>query len=362
MYHPTSTKTTPQKIVWHLKVFAAALFIAMAFSFILQQQFFHREFPMMLAMTYVQLEIFIWLGAWYFESVKPGTANYRKKIVVRLLLFYLTVLAVAFLVFFSIFLLNVLLQGGNFKESLNDLLNYEMQGFLIATMVGFGFGALFFFYAQWSDSLKREQQLEQEKLIFQHETLKNQVNPHFLFNSLNTLSSLVSTDSQLSEKFIQKLSSVYRYVLENKDKELVPLSTEIEFVKNFFYLQKIRDQEKIELEIENNGNTNVYILPVSLQMLVENALKHNQATRKEPLKITIHFEGLDKLVVRNDLRKKTKLEKSSRLGLNNLNERCRLTLHREIEVKETPDEFIVKVPVTNIKDRSPKSEVRSRKK
>ena len=222
-----------------------------------------------------------------------------------------------------------------------------MRGFLIATMVGFGFGALFFFYAQWSDSLKREQQLEQEKLIFQYETLKNQVNPHFLFNSLNTLSSLVGQDSKLSEQFIQKLSAVYRYVLENKDKELVPLSTELNFVKNFFYLQKIRDQEKIELEIEKNGPENVYILPVSLQMLVENALKHNQATRKEPLKITIHFEGLDKLVVRNDLRKKTKLEESSGLGLNNLNERCRLILHREIELKKTAGEFIVKVPVTN---------------
>src|SRR5680860_513765 len=95
---------------------------------------------------------------------------------------------------------------------------------------------------------------------FQYETLKSQVNPHFLFNSLNSLSSLVRNDPDLAEKFVQKLSSVYRYVLENKEKELVSLSTELDFVNNYFYLQKIRDEEKIDLKIELKEIENVQIL------------------------------------------------------------------------------------------------------
>lgn len=220
-----------------------------------------------------------------------------------------------------------------------------MKSFFIATLVGFTFGALFFFYAQWADALKNMQKLKEEKLIFQYETLKSQVNPHFLFNSLNSLSSLVRNDPDLAEKFVQKLSSVYRYVLENKEKELVSLSTELDFVNNYFYLQKIRDEEKIDLKIELKEIENVQILPVSLQLLVENALKHNAATRAQPLKITIHNEGIDKLVVRNNLQKKTQLNGSSKIGLKNLNERSRLILNCEIEVTETQTEFVVKIPV-----------------
>jgi LytS/YehU family sensor histidine kinase len=155
----------------------------------------------------------------------------------------------------------------------------------------------------------------------------------------------VRNDPDLSEQYIQKLSMIYRYILENENKELVPLSAEIEFVNNYFSLQKMRDEEKIELKIELKEIENVEVLPVSLQLLVENALKHNSATRKNQLEIVIHFEGLDKIVVRNNLQKKTQLIGSSKIGLKNLNERSRLILNREIEIQETADEFVVKIPV-----------------
>lgn len=233
----------------------------------------------------------------------------------------------------------------NFSNFFINLFNNDMKGFLSATLIGFALGALFFFYVQWAEALKREQKLNEEKLIFQYETLKSQVNPHFLFNSLNSLSSLIRKDPDLSEKYIQTLSAIYRYILGNENQELVPLSTEIEFVKSYFFLQKIRDEEKIELKIEINETENIRILPISLQLLVENALKHNSATRKQPLEITIHFEGLDKITVRNNLQKKTQLSGSSKIGLKNLNERSRLILTREIEIQETSDEFVVKIPL-----------------
>lgn len=345
MIYPTNNKTIGQKVIWHLKVVAGAIFISLVFSLVLQKQLFHSALPSMLLLTFVQLELFIWLGTLFFQSIKIEEPKYSQKIVGRLLLFYLSVLGISFLMFLVIYTYHFIKNGTNFSLYITGITSIEMKSFFIAALVGFAFGAIFFFYSQWADALNRFQKLKEEKLIFQYETLKNQVNPHFLFNSINTLSSLVNNNPELSEKFIQKLSSVYRYVLENKDKEMVSLSTELEFVKDFFYLQKIRDQEKIELKIEAKENEDVLILPVSLQMLVENALKHNSATRKDPLEIIIHFEGVDKLVVRNRLQKKSQLENSSKIGLKNLNERCRLILNREIEVQETPDEFVVKVPV-----------------
>lgn len=347
MPHPTKNKSLKQKLIWHLKVALGAGIFAIVFSYILKGKVIHAGLPNMLILIFLELEIFIWLGTWFFQSIKSDDPKFSKKMVTRLLLFYITVLLIAFIFFLGLFTYYFIKDGSDFSLFFESFfkLNVELKSFFSATMIGFALGALSFFYTQWQEALNRFQKLKEEKLIFQYETLKNQVNPHFLFNSLNTLSSMVSQDAELSEIFIQKLSSVYRYILENQEKELVKLDAELKFVQDYFYLQKIRDEEKIQLTIELNPNDEVFILPVSLQMLVENAIKHNAATRKEPLDITIHFEGMDKLVVRNRLQKKTQLKDSSKIGLKNLNERCRLILNREIEIQETAEEFVVKVPV-----------------
>ena len=345
MIHPTNNKTLSQKGFWHLKVVAGAIFISLVFSFVMQGRFIHEALPGMLIMTFVQLEFFIWLGTLFFQSIKIDDSKYTQKMISRLVIFYLSVLGIAFLMFLAFYTYHFLKNGTDFSFYFSSMARLELKSFFIATLVGFAFGAVFFFYSQWAEALQRVQKLKEEKLIFQYETLKSQVNPHFLFNSLNSLSSLVRKDPDLSEQYIQKLSTIYRYILENDNKELVPLSAEIEFVQNYFFLQKIRDEEKIELKIELNRSENIEVLPVSLQLLVENALKHNSATRKNPLEITIHFEGMDKIVVRNNLQKKSQLSGSSKIGLKNLKERSRLTLNREIEIQETADEFVVKIPV-----------------
>lgn len=345
MIHPTNNKTFKQKIVWHLGVMAGALFISLVFGLVLRGQLIHEALPGMLILTFAELELFIWLGTMFFQSIKIDEPRYAQRMVVRLLVFYLSVLAIAFFMFMVLYTYHFVKNGADFSIYFSNLANLELKSFFIATLVGFAFGAVFFFYTQWAEALKRVQKLKEEKLIFQYETLKNQVNPHFLFNSLNSLSSLVKNDPDMSERFIQKLSSIYRNILENTEKELVPLSIEMELVKDFFYLQKMRDDDKIDLKIEFNNFENIQVLPVSLQLLVENALKHNSATRKQPLEIVVHFEGLDKLVVRNNLQKKTQLNDSSKIGLKNLNERSRLILNHEIEIQENEDEFVVKIPV-----------------
>lgn len=330
-------------------VITGAVFITLLFSLVLTNEFIHKQTFTMFALAYIQLEIFIWLGELFFKSVKTDAKKYKKNIVVRLLQFYFLVLIIAFLMFIGTYTFHFIKNGYDFSSYFSGIYNNsDLKSFFIATLIGFALGALFFFYMQWADALKREQQLTREKLIFQYETLKSQVNPHFLFNSLNTLSSLVRENTDLSEEFIQKLSHIYRYILENEENELVPLHKEIEFVRDYFFLQKIRDEEKISLKTEFSQLNEAYILPVSLQLLVENAFKHNAATRNRPLEITIHNEGLDILVVRNTLQKKVHLNASPGIGLKNLNERCRLVLNREIEIKETADEFIVKVPVKTL--------------
>ncbi len=345
MIHPTNNKSLSQKIIWHLMVVVGAIFITLFFSLILIGKIWHSQLLSMFILTVIQLEIFIWMGTLFFASMKIGTAGFKKKMILRLLLFYFSVLLIAAIFFIGVFYINYAHNNYGFKNFYEALTHLEIKGFGTSTLMGFTLGTLFFFYVQWSEALKREQKLTKEKLIFQYETLKNQVNPHFLFNSLNTLSSLVRTDVDLSEQFIHKLSSVYRYVLENMENELVPVSAELKFVADFFYLQKIRDQEKIELNIETNNHEEGMIPPVSIQMLVENALKHNASTRSNPLTVTIHYEGLDKLVVRNNRQKKTQLNHSSKIGLKNLNERCRLILNNELEILENSEEFVVKIPV-----------------
>jgi sensor histidine kinase YesM len=300
----------------------------------------------------IQFELFIWLGGKFFSGIKYKTVNeYVKKAVGRLILFFACAFIISVVIYFLTMSIVALVNGLDFNTFMAQILKTDIKGFLIGAGSGYIFGSLIFFYFQWTDALKREQKLKEEKLIFQYETLKNQVNPHFLFNSLNTLSSLVSRDVSLSEKYIQKLSSIYRYILENKDHDHISLKEELEFVQDYFYLQKVRDDGKIDLEIQSTDPERYEILPISLQLLVENAFKHNVATKEEPLKIVIELlEQQKAIAVVNRLRPKTLIESSSRLGLSNLSERNKLITGKDIEVIKSNEEFKVIVPLKNKKD------------
>ena len=350
MPHPTTNKTLKQKFIWHLKVLLGSFAVSIAFGLALLHNITLVNFMVMVAITFVQLEVFMWIQFNLFRSLDHNSKSYPKQLIWRLLLFYIIVLCIAFFTFLCLFTFHFAKSGASFTLFYDSLIHSDLKQFFIALAVGLGIGSIIFFYGEWIKSIKNMHKLKEEKLRFQYETLKSQVNPHFLFNSLNVLSSVVISNPALSEQFIQKLSSVYRYVIDNQDKNLVPLSEEIEFVQQFFFLQKIRDEEKIELKIDVRDDSGVYVLPVSVQLLAENALKHNTATRREPLLVTIHFEGIDKLVVRNDLRQKTQLKETSKTGLKNLNARSELILGRKIEVIETMNEFIVKIPVKTEKE------------
>jgi hypothetical protein len=206
------------------------------------------------------------------------------------------------------------------------------------------FFTIAFFYILWQKSAKREQLLIEENLKYRYNTLKSQVNPHFLFNSLNTLSEIVYLDAKKADNYIQKLAGIYRYILENEETDLIYLNEELEFVKQYFSLQKERDNDKISLKIECQHSERYKTIPVSLQLLVENALKHNSMSQINPLEIQIYCSD-EYIMVSNALQRKNIIESSPQTGLANLKERVKLIMGREIIVNEENKRFIVKLPI-----------------
>jgi LytS/YehU family sensor histidine kinase len=237
-----------------------------------------------------------------------------------------------------------LLSGGDPSKVIPEFFEDEIADWFRSTIKGLTLGAVIFVVLLWQTSLRREQKLKEENLIFQNETLKSQVNPHFLFNSLNTVSSLIHTNPEKAEQFINSLSSVYRYIIENAPKDKVPIQSELDLLNRYFDLHRVRDEEKIVLSIDYSDADDYRILPVSLQILLENAIKHNSATRENPLNISVFFEG-EYIVVKNNLQKKASQLKSTGIGLKNLAERIRLISGKELIVEQDGSFFIVKIPL-----------------
>lgn len=192
----------------------------------------------------------------------------------------------------------------------------------------------------------KTERLEKESLQAQFAALKTQINPHFLFNSLSILSSLVQIDADLSEKFIDQLSKAYRYILEQKNNELVPLKTELDFIQSYVFLLKIRFEEKFDvfIDISESYRTRYNIAPLTLQLLVENAVKHNRMSSKEPLRVHILVEN-DDLVVRNGLQTRTQTDASTGIGLRNIINRYGLLTDRRVWVGEEHGSFVIRIPL-----------------
>ena len=178
-----------------------------------------------------------------------------------------------------------------------------------------------FFFNQWKNSMVRTERLERENMQSQLEVLKSQVNPHFLFNSLNVLSSLVHTNANKAEEFIDEFASIYRYILNIQEQTVVSLREELHFLDSYVFLQKIRFKEglKLQLHIEAEQLDNC-LPPLSLQMLVENAIKHNVVGKEKPLKVRIYTKN-NFLFVVNNLQIRSNKPQGTGMGLKNLRER-----------------------------------------
>jgi two-component system, LytTR family, sensor kinase len=215
---------------------------------------------------------------------------------------------------------------------------------LVPVGVNLGFFTIYFI-ERWKDSLIKAERLEKEKSQVQFDNLKNQLNPHFLFNALTSLNSLIFDNQQLASQFLQQLSKVYRYVLQNKDKNFVLLSTELEFIAHYVQLLETRFQGALKINFQVNDEAKEKaIVPVTLQILIENAIKHNVVDKDKKLFIDIVTVG-DYLVVSNNLQPRKTVETSNKVGLENLKSLYKFLTENPVIIEPTQDRFYVKVPL-----------------
>jgi hypothetical protein len=203
------------------------------------------------------------------------------------------------------------------------------------------------FLIYWKQSIIEAEAFKQRSAVAQYEALRSQVNPHFLFNSLNTLTNLVFDDQQKAAKFIKQLSEVYRYVLDTRHRELVEVSEELRFVKSYLFLQQIRfgDNLVVELQLEKAEGQ---VAPMVIQMLLENAIKHNVVSSKKPLHIRLYTEE-DYIIVENILQEKTGSgEPASGMGLENIRQRYSFLSARETSFEKNGSHFTARIPILQV--------------
>ena len=205
------------------------------------------------------------------------------------------------------------------------------------------------FLKNWKNAQLKSEEFQKESIKAELETLKNHLDPHFLFNNLNILSSLISRDQKLSQSYLEKFAEVYRIILQSSSEELVELNQELDFISAYMYLLEIRFEDTIQLEIDIKPESRKYYLPpLTLQMLIENAIKHNAISEIRPLKINI--ECRDRyLVIKNVLQpKKIESRTSSKTGLRNIERRYSYFTNQSVEIIKNDKSFIVKVPLIDI--------------
>jgi len=222
-------------------------------------------------------------------------------------------------------------------------------GYIIGLCVNIVFDTLWevlYVLEKYKDSLTEKELAEQTHTAHEFELLKSQVNPHFLFNCFNTLSSLIQEDKEEAEHFLDELSKVYRYLLKNNEDSISTLEKEVAFIGSYFQLLKTRYGDALQLNIDIDKRYHKYQVPsLSLQLLVENAVKHNIVSRQQPLTIEIFTTAGNKLVVNNNLQKKQLNGKSSRIGLNNIQLKYQLMGQKGFQVVEGKNNFMVVLPL-----------------
>ncbi|MBU2945950.1 2TM domain-containing protein [Zobellia uliginosa] len=225
---------------------------------------------------------------------------------------------------------------------------HTVENYVRSVFISLGVSLIFyaiFYYRYRQENKVKEQKIIANTASAKFDALKNQLDPHFLFNSLNVLSSLIEEDPYQAQKFTSSLSKVYRYVLEQKSKDLVLVDEELQFAKTYVRLLKMRFEDSIVFDIiEKSADPEAKIVPLSLQLLIENAVKHNVVTSSKPLKLQVYEQG-GELVVVNNLQEKQVVKKSSGVGLYNIRERYALLTHRKVQIDKTATDFSVRLPI-----------------
>jgi len=225
-----------------------------------------------------------------------------------------------------------------------ERVSFVATGLLITFMISAIYASVSFFL-EWKSNMLKTQALEKANMEARYETLRNQVNPHFLFNSLNTLLMLVN-DNPVASRYVESVSEFMRYMLNSRDKEVVLLRDELKMAREFVFIQQSRFGEKLSVAFDIQESFFHYALPpLALQMLIENALKHNVISRDNPLHVKVYVAEDSWLVVENNIQPKIDKEPSTGVGLANIRDRYLFLSGKEVIVKQKDNKFVVMLPL-----------------
>ena len=330
-----------KEFIWITLIGFAIFFMLCPQCFISIEELFKNWHSLLLCLLYTYI---LGYGSTFIsikiEKIYSWLEHPRKKFFLHFVTLAVFSFFVSALLFYAF---AYLLFEGEKWVTLEEVINQaKLPAFISISIAAFFTGADFL--KNWKKEAVRAERLEKEKIATQYESLRNQVNPHFLFNSLNALSELVYDNQELAVKYIRQLSEVYRYVLDSRNLEVASLSDELNFLESFIFLQKIRFGDNLLVNIDLEKSTSNYILPLSLQILFENAIKHNVISEEDPLQIQI-FQNENYLVVQNKMNLKKSMDSGTGIGLENIKMRYKYLTENPVIINETEGQFIVKIPI-----------------
>lgn len=290
------------------------------------------------------ITVFVWEGNLHIDDWMNKNYSWVINAKKRIVIHFLTAMIFSAVVIYAIMLFYHYITCCGAWEKRSLMLNSFYIG-LVVSFILLTFEVSAQFFKNWKQSLVEVEKYKTESAQAQLQNLKDQINPHFLFNNLSVLSSLVYKNQDKAVDFINQLSKVYRYLLDSKNNELVTLEDELTFLKSYIYLLSIRFEDSLKFDIQIDESLYQKALPpMTLQMLVENAIKHNEVSNAMPLMISI-ISYQQTICVSNPLQKRTNTEASSKTGLKNIQARYSFMTDEKVIIEETNNTFSVTIPL-----------------
>lgn len=296
--------------------------------------------PLFTFLSFLSFYGHVQYGHWV-ENKYPDLADSGRRIFLKAMVQFFIMTPSIGLIFLLYHNFHIL--GYSFEKS------HLFPGILVGLTVNIVFETLYeidFIFKKYKESISEKEKIEQLSFSQEFDALKNQVNPHFLFNCFNTLSSLIVIDKNQADKFLNEMSKVYRYLLQNNEERMSTVESEIKFIQSYFQLLKTRHGDTIQLNVKIAKHHETYLLPsLTLQLLVENVVKHNALSKEKPLIIDIFTTEGNKLVVNNNKQKRAVPAISNKVGLKNIKEKYLILKQKGFHVIETESNFTVILPL-----------------
>ena len=344
-------RTRKQKVHYHLFVLAGILGLALLITL-----FFFSSYDKSLEhflMSYLWAVVICatqWLGNSYIYGLLDKKYSWKDHLLKRAIYGSLAIIAYSATAYVLVQMIMYKLIEGALPE---NIVLWGLRSSYFAILISFIVSLIFVavaFFQNWKQSLLEAERFKAEMLTYKYESLQNQINPHFLFNSFNVLSDLVYMDQKKAVDFISQLSQLFRYVLDARDSELVSIREEVEFIEAYAYLLHTRFEDKLKINLEFEAREKELIVPMTLQLLIENCVKHNEISESHPLTIRIFRSG-DSLRVENKLQPKALAPETKQTGLSNIRQQYKYFTDKEVSIQSSEHLFAVEVPILKMNEK-----------